>query len=807
MTKSQNRSALVRGNLMALLMALLFALGGCGGVSTPASGDGQGGGDTVSDDTGPVCTPACDWRACGPDPACGASCGGCVAGQECREGSCIPEGCEPACGDLLCGLDPQCGAVCGKCPDDQHCEAGVCVEGPCTQDCSAQECGPDPVCLASCGICTGGETCVAGACVGGPCVPDCSAQQCGPDPSCGEDCGPCPVGEVCQAGSCVAGPCVPDCSDLDCGPDPICGQECGPCAAGLSCAEGTCVPEGSGACANDADLAILNALDPLGLATSCVVESGCGTNAECIGQCIGLQSGLSEDCADCHGALGACGFRYCLSDCLADQGGPGCMACLEEHCVADYEDCSGVTSPPCTPDCSATECGPDPVCQRSCGSCAADEHCEEGVCVGGPCVPDCAERECGPDPVCGLDCGPCPPGERCRQGDCVPVATGACANDADLGILNETDPVPIAQLCLMESDCGNDPACISRCIAEESGISGECAACYGDLAVCALRNCVADCVLDPGGPDCIPCLEEHCMLDFEACAGIQLTPCEPDCSETQCGRDPVCGESCGRCPPGQACVEGRCGAAPEGACVSPGDLEILNGLDPVPIAEQCLLNAGCGNDRDCIAQCIADEAGITRGCADCYGDLAICGLANCLQVCVLDPSGVGCVACLEESCMDDFEVCAGIRLADCEPACGGRECGPDPVCGAACGSCDAGERCEAGTCVAAPRGACNNADDLTIVATIDDPSGVAAQCLLGGTCGMDETCIAGCIQDETGLSDGCSFCFAQAGTCAATQCLLQCINDFGSPECLGCIQESCGPAFEECAGLAWIIPL
>jgi hypothetical protein len=35
----------------------------------------------------------------------------------------------------------------------------------------------------------------------------------------------------------------------------------------------------------------------------------------------------------------------------------------------------------CTPDCSDRECGPDPVCSTSCGTCTPPETCEDGQCV------------------------------------------------------------------------------------------------------------------------------------------------------------------------------------------------------------------------------------------------------------------------------------------------------------------------------------------------------------------------------------------------------------------------------------------
>ena len=72
------------------------------------------------------------------------------------------------------------------------------------------------------------------------------------------------------------------------------------------------------------------------------------------------------------------------------------------------------TGEPCIPDCSRTECGPDPVCGEECGSCEGQDACEGGVCV---CQPACDGLECGPD-GCGGECGTCDTGE-CTDGICV----------------------------------------------------------------------------------------------------------------------------------------------------------------------------------------------------------------------------------------------------------------------------------------------------------------------------------------------------------------------------------------------------
>ena len=93
----------------------------------------------------------------------------------------------------------------------------------------------------------------------------------------------------------------------------------------------------------------------------------------------------------------------------------------------------GEPSCPDESDCSAQECGPDPVCGLSCGTCSDGDSCTEaGVC----CQPKtCAElgSDCGTtDDGCGglLECGVCTLGTECApQEDGAQSCTCPTAND------------------------------------------------------------------------------------------------------------------------------------------------------------------------------------------------------------------------------------------------------------------------------------------------------------------------------------------------------------------------------------------
>jgi MYXO-CTERM domain-containing protein len=159
--------------------------------------------------------------------------------------------------------------------------------------------------------------------------------------------------------------------------------------------------------------------------------------------------------------------------------------------------CSVGLTASCTPDCSGRECGPDPTCATSCGSCASGDTCTAAGQCQTPCTPSCAGRECGPDPSCSKSCGTCASGTSCD-------ATGQCAAcvPACAGL-----------------ECGPDPVC-----------GQSCGTCTGGLSCSLLGQCEA--------------------ID-----------CTADCTGRACGPDPLCGESCAICAAETVCgATGQCGA-------------------------------------------------------------------------------------------------------------------------------------------------------------------------------------------------------------------------------------------------------
>lgn len=151
----------------------------------------------------------------------------CVAGEQCRDGECIPS-CVPNCAGRECGEDG-CSGSCGECSSSEVCTAdGQCQTS--SPDCGDGQCAASESCAdcpVDCGDCCGDGVC--NVAYNETCV------------SCSGDCG-CESGEVCSAtGVCE---CEADCSQLECGPDPVCQQSCGDCGASETCQQGRCVDVG-----------------------------------------------------------------------------------------------------------------------------------------------------------------------------------------------------------------------------------------------------------------------------------------------------------------------------------------------------------------------------------------------------------------------------------------------------------------------------------------------------------------------------------------------------------------------------------
>ncbi len=235
----------------------------------------------------------------------------------------------------------------------------------------------------------------------------------------GTDTEPDPPGDSCPPGTTD---CLGTCVDLMTDEDNC--QYCGnACPDTFLNATGVCV---DGVCGWLCDPSWADADDEPGCETPCPaggIETCNGMDDDCDGTADdGFPCRLGQ-ILTCETTCSTFGTGVCLFPCAL----PTAASCVPpaELCNGIDDDCDeGIDEdwPPgtcssCTPDCSGRECGPDPACGTSCGSCTLPETCSTaGACA---CLPDCSGRECGMDPVCGTSCGTCTPPESC-------IATGNC---------------------------------------------------------------------------------------------------------------------------------------------------------------------------------------------------------------------------------------------------------------------------------------------------------------------------------------------------------------------------------------------
>ena len=139
----------------------------------------------------------------------------------------------------------------------------------------------------------------------------------------------------------------------------------------------------------------------------------------------------------------------------------------------------------CTPSCGERVCGPDPVCEQSCGQCPEGKTCNsDGQCVAEGCVPACGLRKCGVDPVCGTSCGECEANYECDDdGQCIPsdgikwvrIAGGTFLMGSDDGGSDEKPvhsvTVPTFKMTKTEVTVDQYRACVDEgdCTAPNSG--------------------------------------------------------------------------------------------------------------------------------------------------------------------------------------------------------------------------------------------------------------------------------------------------------------------------------------------------
>lgn len=623
-------------------LACMMASSAC---ASTASGERDADAGAATGDA-PEVAGGADGPDAAPSPDAEAGAGACVAEPDTSGSSSPPAG------------------ACSGAPDrslvetfDLAREAAICRTG-CAGDADPAGCTAGCV-EAGTGISEGCAACAASftGCVVGDCLADCL------DDLHAEACSAC-VAAVCEPAfaTCSGLPAI-DLSGLD------------PAGAGGD------APDLAGACLNEEDLAIAGGVDLEQAAFSCAPECLFAASLDlCVAACLEAKTGVSEDCALCHGWISTCSITSCAAACTPSPASPACLGCVEEACAVPFATCSGLHG-------GALEDEPEPdqgpevadscmdeldqeafathdvpaitfACMDQCGangppaegclsSCFGGELwislgclgclAEMAACSLVECPSDCGGGEattpkCGACAVlaCGFAFSACAGMEFPQLAPDGPGDAAACLGEGDAAVVASQDAGAAAAECVSVcyGDFGDD--CAAECLHQALGLSPACAGCFSGFMACGLSACAEACAA-PGSETCGLCLGEQCAPAFELCSGL-------DGSEA--GVPPVLSN---------------------GPCASGPDQKVLAKKDVAALAVECAVEScsGAGDVSYCVRACLVQSAGVSETCASCYGDYASCEDDWCKKACAADPSSAGCAACLEESCSSAVEACAG----------------------------------------------------------------------------------------------------------------------------------------------------
>lgn len=165
--------------------------------------------------------------------------------------------------------------------------------------------------------------------------------------------------------------CTPNCGTKVCGPDG-CGGNCGTCAGGQECT-------GAGTCSAAALVDCISAYQAV---------ASCNYTAQCLADTLATVS--LEDGKELTD------FVNCLTEVCPEHDGLCTQNATVGECSGFYNACAD--TPPCIPQCTGKECGGD-GCGGTCGTCAADQYCDVGIC----------KPSAGACPGPGISLGPCAP--------------------------------------------------------------------------------------------------------------------------------------------------------------------------------------------------------------------------------------------------------------------------------------------------------------------------------------------------------------------------------------------------------------
>lgn len=360
----------------------------------------------------------------------------------------------------------------------------------------------------------------------------------------------------------------------------------------------------------------------------------------------------------------------CVSDCYEEPTGDDCVA----ECFDPFSELSD-TCHPCFGgfgDCLMAQCLPQCYGRHDSLACSA--------CLG---LAGCnAEFEA----CSGLDA---PLGDK--------PSTDLCLSDAD-GQALAHGLGALEAMVACSRQVNRSVFSLTNCMKGPAQLSESCVDCGLGLAVCTQQACEAACEED--GIPCYECLRASvCAEHFEACAGRPLP------------------------------------APKSGACLA--DTDVVRTLDGATWTAAFNCPTQCSDLRfqdlkyaECIAACAAEQAGISEGCAGCYGEAGLCAFEACNAECTLaPPDEPPCFECaLAQGCLEGFEACAG-RPALPVPAGGVTGCADTLACRIGCAG-DAG---------------CESACDAEAIPSTLAAAQAAFECVTDTCPGAEWACLDACV--------------------------------------------------------------
>ncbi|CEP03452.1 Uncharacterized protein PBTT_02848 [Plasmodiophora brassicae] len=96
-----------------------------------------------------------------------------------------------------------------------------------------------------------------------------------------------------------------------------------------------------------------------------------------------------------------------------------------------------------------------------------------------------------------------------------------------------------------------------------------------------------------------------------------------------------------------------------GACLGPKDADATSQHEKMQeLTAKC--GGKCRGNEHCTTVCMEREAGLSKPCAECYGQDAQCTKKNCFIQCMIDQMSRSCLECSYEHCHEAFAECSGV---------------------------------------------------------------------------------------------------------------------------------------------------